>query len=103
LLENALKFTPEGGRITLRVRRDGDDAILEVEDTGIGISEEALPDIFDAFKQESEGLDREYEGSGLGLSNVRKLTDLLGGSIDVESEKGHGTCFTVRLPTEEAD
>ena len=102
LLENALKFTPEGGRVTLRVRGTEAAAILEVEDTGIGISEEALPDIFEAFKQESEGLDREYEGSGLGLSNVRKLTDLLGGTVEVESEKGSGTRFIVRLPIDDS-
>ena len=102
LLENAIKFTPEDGRIELRVTRDDGLAVLEVEDTGVGISEEALPDIFDAFKQESEGLTREYEGSGLGLSNVRELTELLGGTIEVESEKGEGTCFTVRLPPDES-
>lgn len=98
LLENAIKFTPSGGQVELRVRREGEIGVLEVEDTGIGISDEALPDIFDPFKQESEGLDREYEGSGLGLSNVRELTELLGGAITVDSEKGVGTCFTVRLP-----
>jgi PAS domain S-box-containing protein len=102
LLENAIKFTPEDGRIDLRVEWDDGTAVLEVEDTGVGISEEALPDIFDAFKQESEGLTREYEGSGLGLSNVRELTELLGGTIEVESEKGEGTCFAVRLPPDEA-
>jgi len=101
LLENAIKFTSSGGQVALRVRSEGDTAVLEVEDTGIGISEEALPDIFDAFKQESEGLDREYEGSGLGLSNVRELTELLGGTVEVDSEKGVGTCFTVRLPRSE--
>jgi len=102
LLENAIKFTPDGGRIDLRVHEENGRAVLEVEDTGIGISEEALPDVFDAFKQESEGLTREYEGSGLGLSNVRELTELLDGTVEVESEKGEGTCFTVRLPFEES-
>ena len=101
LLENAIKFTPEEGRIELRVYWADEAAVLEVEDTGIGISEEALPDIFDAFKQESEGLTREYEGSGLGLSNVRELIELLGGTIAVDSEKGEGTCFTVRLPPDD--
>jgi PAS domain S-box-containing protein len=98
LLENAIKFTPSGGHVEVRVRSEDEIGVLEVEDTGIGISEEALPDIFDPFKQESEGLDREYEGSGLGLSNVRELTELLDGSIEVDSEKGVGTRFTVRLP-----
>jgi PAS domain S-box-containing protein len=102
LLENAIKFTPGDGRIDLRVYEDDGMAVLEVEDTGIGISEEALPDIFDAFKQESEGLTREYEGSGLGLSNVKELTELLGGTIEVDSEKGEGSRFTVLLPPTES-
>ncbi|MFB6248340.1 MAG: GAF domain-containing sensor histidine kinase [Salinibacter sp.] len=98
LLENAIKFTPEGGTIALRVEEDEGRAVLKVEDTGVGISEEALPHIFDAFKQESEGLTREYEGSGLGLANVKELTELMGGTIEVDSTKGEGSCFTVRLP-----
>ena len=98
LIENAIKFTPEGGAVTIVVREEGAEALLEVEDTGIGISEESLPEIFEAFKQESAGPDREYEGAGLGLSVVRRLTDALGGTIEVKSEKGVGSCFTVRLP-----
>ena len=98
LLENAIKSTPEGGTIDLRVRQDHGMAVLEVEDTGVGISEEALPHVFDALKQESEGLTREYEGSGLGLANVKELTELMGGTIEVDSEKGEGTRFTVSLP-----
>jgi len=98
LLENAIKFTPNGGTIEVRAHTDGDDAVLEVEDTGVGISEAALPDIFRAFKQESEGMAREYEGSGLGLSIVQRLADAHGGTVEVESEKGVGTRFTVRLP-----
>lgn len=97
LLENAIKFTPEGGRVLIRVV-EGEEVVLHVEDTGIGIGESALPHIFEAFKQESEGLDREYEGSGLGLSIVEKLTEALGGEISVESEKGTGTHFAVQLP-----
>ena len=73
-------------------------ARLAVEETGVGIAEEAREDIVDAFKQESEGLDREDEGSGLGLSSVDRLTTMLGGTIEVESEKGTGTRFAVRLP-----
>ncbi|MFB6097961.1 MAG: PAS domain-containing sensor histidine kinase, partial [Salinibacter sp.] len=98
LIENAIKFTPEGGQVTVRVGETEGEAYLAVEDTGVGISEEALLEIFEAFKQESEGLGREYEGTGLGLSIVKELTDRLGGEIEVESEKGEGTCFTVRLP-----
>jgi signal transduction histidine kinase len=98
LVENAIKFTPEEGKIEVAATHDGNRAVLEVEDTGIGIGEEALPQIFRAFKQESEGRDREYEGSGLGLSIVRRLTDELGGRIEVDTEKGKGTCFAVYLP-----
>ncbi|MCS4052942.1 PAS domain S-box protein [Salinibacter ruber] len=99
LVENAIKFTPEGGKVQVGVEpEDEETVVLAVEDTGVGIAEEAREDIFDAFKQESEGLDREYEGSGLGLSIVDRLTTMLGGTIEVESEKGTGTRFAVRLP-----
>jgi PAS domain S-box-containing protein len=99
LLDNAIKFTPDGGRVTIRIRPDGPDWVtLAVEDTGVGISEEALPRVFEAFKQESEGLTREYEGAGLGLSIVNKLVEALGGDIEVDTQKDEGTCFTVRLP-----
>lgn len=102
LLDNALKFTPEGGRIELRARENGTAALLEVEDTGIGIREEAIPEVFKAFKQESDGLNREFEGCGLGLSIATKLIDALGGEINVYSEKDEGTCFSVRLPKEDS-
>jgi signal transduction histidine kinase len=98
LAENAIKFTPTGGAVEVRVRDDGADAVLEVADTGVGIDAEFLPDIFNAFEQEEGGIDREHEGSGLGLAITKRLTEALGGTIDVESEKGEGTCFTVRLP-----
>ncbi len=103
LVENAIKFTPEEGRIDVRVGREEGEAILEVEDTGIGISEELLPDVFEAFRQESEGLDREYQGSGLGLSIVDHLVGALGGTVEVETQKGEGTCFTIRLPLSSED
>ena len=100
LLENAIKFTPDGGTVSVCVRMDDadDTIVLSVEDTGVGISDEALPEIFEAFKQESEGMDREYEGSGLGLSIVQEITEALGGSLHVETEKGEGSRFIVRLP-----
>ncbi len=98
LLENAIKFTPEGGRVMIRIDRVDQEVRLEVEDTGIGIRDESIPDIFQSFQQESEGMPRQYEGSGLGLSIVNHLVTELDGSIHVETEEGRGTCFTVRLP-----
>jgi PAS domain S-box-containing protein len=98
LVENAIKFTQEGGRVEISATKENGEAVLEVEDTGIGISEDAIPEVFHAFKQESEGRDREYEGTGLGLSIVNRLTNELGGDIEVDTEKGEGTCFAVHLP-----
>jgi len=98
LIENAIKFTPGGGTVTVRVREEEQQAVLKIEDTGVGISEEALPEIFEAFQQESEGLGREFEGSGLGLSIVQRLVDVHKGTVEVESEKGTGSRFTVCLP-----
>jgi PAS domain S-box-containing protein len=97
LVANAIKFTPQGG-ITVQFDTAGDTARLSVEDTGIGISEPFLPRIFDEFKQESQGVCRDFEGSGLGLSISKRLVDLMEGSIEVRSELGRGTTFTVSLP-----
>jgi len=101
LVENAIKFTPEGGQVNIQVEDTNGTAALEVEDTGIGISEEAVPKVFEAFRQESEGMDREFEGTGLGLSIVQRLTHALDGSIEVEGEKGEGSRFVAHLPRSE--
>ena len=98
LLDNAIKFTPEDGRVWVRARHKDDTAVLEVEDTGIGISEETRDAIFEPFKQESAGLNREYGGTGFGLAVVREFVGLMDGQLDLDSEKGEGTCFTTRLP-----
>lgn len=79
-------------------RADDEWALLEVEDTGIGMDPDKTDELFEAFTQESEGLAREYEGTGLGLAVCRRAVDEMGGSIAVETQKGHGSCFTVRLP-----
>jgi PAS domain S-box-containing protein len=100
LVENAIKFTPPGGRVEVRVGEQDGTACLAVDDTGVGIEEEFQAEVFEAFRQESTGVTREYEGSGLGLSIVQRLVEALDGTVDVESEKGKGTCFTVRLPME---
>lgn len=97
LLDNAIKFTDEG-EVGVEVRgRDGLVEIL-VHDTGIGIDEKFLPYVFDPFVQESTGLDRSHQGSGLGLSVSKRLLERMGGNIRLSSEKGKGTVFTVLLP-----
>jgi len=95
---NALKFTPSGGRITLRGRREGEALILQVEDTGMGISKEGCDRVFDRFWQQDDSSKRKYQGVGIGLSLVRELTEVQGGKVSVASEPGVGTTFTVRLP-----
>jgi len=98
LLANAIKFTPDGGTIMLRARRFGDAIEIEVEDTGIGIPEEELDRIFDEFHQVDGSMSREYGGVGLGLTLVKRLLGLLGGTITVTSTIGKGSTFRVRLP-----
>jgi PAS domain S-box-containing protein len=97
LVSNAVKFTEEG-TIRVTVARNEDEAHLEVSDTGIGISSEFLDQVFDEFRQESEGLTRAHQGSGLGLTITQRLVEMMGGSIEAESTKGEGSTFTVRLP-----
>ena len=98
LLSNAIKFTDAGGQVTLSCTCTDHEVVLTVRDTGIGIAEGFLDRLFAPFQQESTGHERMYEGSGLGLAITRELVDLMQGTITVESEKGAGTCFTVRLP-----
>ena len=98
LLANAVKFTDTGGHVSLRLAAEDSTVCLRVEDTGVGIDPDFLPHLFDAFQQESTGNGREFEGSGLGLTITKELVDLMGGTIEVDSVKGEGTMFTVRLP-----
>lgn len=97
LIGNAIKFTSRGA-VTVRVGRLDSVAIIEVEDTGVGIDDGFLPQLFDEFKQESIGLTRSHEGAGLGLAITRRLVLMMKGTIEVTSSKGRGTLFTVRLP-----
>ncbi len=97
LLSNAVKFT-EAGTITVALSGRDQQVHVTVSDTGVGIDESFMPSLFEAFTQESTGETRAYEGCGLGLTVVNRLVALLGGSIDVTSEKGVGSTFTVRLP-----
>ena len=98
VIGNAVKFTPPGGTVRCRAERIGTGAEICVEDTGIGIDPGFLPCIFQPFVQESSGLGRSHEGNGLGLAVTHRLLDLMGGTIDVESEKGRGTRVTIHLP-----
>lgn len=97
LVGNAIKFTRQG-RVDVTLTCTDDEALLLVKDTGIGIDPAFLPQLFAEFSQESSGLSRAHEGTGLGLAITRGLVELLAGSIEVESEKGKGTTFKVRLP-----
>ncbi|MEQ9409240.1 MAG: HAMP domain-containing sensor histidine kinase [Fuerstiella sp.] len=105
LLSNAIKFTPEGGRVRVTTEIVDDEAIqICVEDTGIGIPMQEQSEIFEKFRQgttvagERDHVKREYGGTGLGLSIVRELSRLLGGDVQLESEFGKGSMFTVRIP-----
>ncbi|HEX7843783.1 MAG TPA: ATP-binding protein, partial [Kofleriaceae bacterium] len=100
LLTNAAKYTEPGGRITITAARSGSDVELAVRDTGIGIAPEMLPRVFDLFVQERQALDRSHGGLGLGLSIVKSLVELHGGTVRAESAgRGQGTTMTVRLPS----
>jgi signal transduction histidine kinase len=99
LLTNAAKYTHEGGRLTVRLAREGQRAVVTVADTGIGIAPEMLPRVFDLFTQAEQGLDRSQGGLGIGLTLVRRLVDMHGGAVSAKSEgTGRGSEFTVRLP-----
>jgi CheY-like chemotaxis protein/anti-sigma regulatory factor (Ser/Thr protein kinase) len=98
LVTNAVKYTPSGGQIRVALRADGSDAVLSVEDTGFGISPRLLPSIFDLYVQADRTLDRAQGGLGIGLTLVRRLVELHGGTIVASSDgEGHGSKFTVRL------
>jgi cell cycle sensor histidine kinase DivJ len=100
LVSNAVKFTPRGGRVKVQLRRVGSLIELTVDDTGIGIAASDLARLGDPFFQAKSSYDRPYEGTGLGLSVVRGLVGLHGGSLQIESTPGAGTCVAVRLPVE---
>ena len=98
LVSNAVKFTPDGGTVTICAREEHGLIIVQVKDTGIGIAEEDQARIFEEFQQIDSSASREYQGTGLGLALVRKLVELLGGQVSVESVVGTGSTFTFTLP-----
>jgi two-component system CheB/CheR fusion protein len=103
LVSNAIKFTPPGGRIGVSVRRDGDEARLDVEDNGQGIPDAFMPHVFDLFSQHDSGAARRYSGMGIGLALVRQLTELQDGRVEAHSDgEGKGARFTVWIPLYEA-
>jgi signal transduction histidine kinase/HAMP domain-containing protein len=99
LLDNAVKFTPEGGRIWVRGHRNGGGMVrIEVGDTGIGIPDEALTRVFERFYQVDNSATRTYGGTGMGLALVQRLAEAHGGTVEVESRVGEGTCFSLVWP-----
>jgi len=99
LLGNALKFTPAGGQIAVRLGLEDQDLVLEVADTGVGIPSDQLERIFDRFYQVDGSMSRRYGGSGLGLALVKDIAKAHGGSVSVESQPGQGSTFRVSLPS----
>lgn len=98
LLTNAVKFTPRGGRVTLGIEESASGVLIEVRDTGIGIAPADQVHLFEAFRQVDSSLTRHKGGTGLGLYLVKRLTELHGGTVQLESEQGHGSAFRVTLP-----
>jgi signal transduction histidine kinase len=103
LVFNALKFTPSGGWVGIRAEKQGNDFVLSVSDSGMGIAEKNLPFVFDRFWQADGSSKRKYQGVGIGLALVKELTEVQGGKVTVESVEGKGTIFTVRLPYQKAE
>ena len=99
LLDNAIKYTDDGGGIWLRERVEGDEVVIVVEDSGVGIEPEVLPHVFDLFIQADRSLERKRGGLGLGLTLVRRLVEMHGGRVEAASAgPGLGSVFTIRLP-----
>ncbi len=103
LIGNAIKFTPEGGKVEVRFRLEGAELAASVRDTGIGIPEKDLERIFRPFEQVEAGQTRAHKGTGLGLALSQKLAHLLGGEITVQSRPGRGSTFTLRIPVRIAE
>lgn len=99
LLSNAIKFTPNGGSVSVEIERTDGDVEIKIKDTGIGLKKEFLPHVFDRFRQADASSIRKFGGLGLGLAIVRHITEMHGGTVNVESEgENQGTTFTIKLP-----
>jgi two-component system cell cycle sensor histidine kinase PleC len=102
LLSNAVKFSEDGGRISVRARTVSGAVAITIEDTGIGISKEALRQLGQPFEQVQNQFTKSHKGSGLGLAISRSLTELHGGAMKIRSTEGVGTIISIRLPLEQA-
>ena len=98
LISNAIKYNKQGGSVRVGIREEQESVIVEIQDTGIGIAKENLPFIFDQFYRVNRKEGQKTKGTGLGLSIAKKITELHGGSIQVTSEFGKGSTFSVILP-----
>lgn len=98
VLSNAIKYTPSGGSVDVTLTQTNEHAMLKIEDTGLGIPNEVLPTIFEPFERVKTTEHLAQEGTGLGLSIVKMLVEQHGGTIEVESALGEGSCFTIILP-----
>jgi signal transduction histidine kinase len=98
LVENGIKYNVAGGTLTITLRREDDDAIISIADTGVGIPSEAIPHLFERFYRVDKARSRKSGGSGLGLSIVRSMVEKNGGSIRVDSIQNEGSTFTVTFP-----
>ncbi|MBF0381942.1 MAG: response regulator [Magnetococcales bacterium] len=98
LMDNAVKFTPKGGKVNMELMREEQEMLVKISDEGIGIPEDRLGAIFNHFEQADGSTTRQYGGTGLGLAIVKSLTDVMGGSVTATSELGVGSTFLVHLP-----
>ena len=98
LIDNAIKYTPEGGEIEIRVRPSQNTAVLEVVDSGVGISAESLPHLFERFYRADKARSRNSGGAGLGLAIVKAICSAHGAEIKIVSSEGRGSSFSVELP-----
>lgn len=103
LMDNAIKYTPRLGRVSVRAALAGDEVAITVADTGVGIDDENLPRIFERLYRVDRARSREFGGAGLGLAIVKHIVEAHGGRIGVDSSPNHGTRFTVSLPLQEVD
>jgi signal transduction histidine kinase len=99
ILDNAVKYTPSGGQVVVRAELANSQAVVEIEDTGMGISAEELPRIFDRFYRADQARSREIRGSGLGLAIARWIAEMHKATIEAESQVGEGTRMRIRVPT----